>query len=116
MRRLLFFLTIAFLISCSTKKVTEMNITNNNSYPISVRVTTNNVSQTFENIKPGEKSVALYDWTALEKKDGQWVFRIQNDHTKGADEFTHGYYTNGELFNYVTLVSKGDQLKVQISE
>lgn len=110
------FWTLSFFISCSTKKVTEVSITNNNPYPISVKITTNNVSQTFENIKPDEKFVALYDWTKLEKRDGQWVFRIQNENNKGADEFTHGYYTNGELFNYLTLISKGDQLKVQISE
>lgn len=117
MRQLIFLLLVCFFISCSTKKVTEVSITNENAYPVSVRITTNNVSQTFSGIKPGEEKKVIYDWTALEKKaEGQWVFRIENENTKGADEFTHGYYNNGELFNYVTLVCKGDQLKVQISE
>ncbi len=116
MRNLVLLLCFLFCISCSTKKVTEFKITNSNTYPVSVKVTTNNVSATFANIRPGATFVGLYDWTLLEKKDGQWVFRIQNDQTKGADEFTHGYYTNGELFNYVTLVCLGDQLKVQITE
>jgi hypothetical protein len=104
------------MIACSNNKVTEITMINKNLYPISVFVTTNNVKQIFAGIKPNETFIGTYDWTALEKKDGQWIFRIQNDLTKGADEFTHGYYTNGELFNYVTLESQGDQLKVQISE
>lgn len=116
MKLLYVIFSLCLFSACSTKKVTEFNITNNNNYPISVKVTTNNVSQTFAGIKAGEKFTGLYDWTTLEKKEGQWVFRVQNDQTKGADEFTHGYYTNGELFNYVTLDCKGDQLKVQISE
>lgn len=116
MKNILFFIFLSLMAACSTNKVTEITITNNNPYPISVTVTTNNVKQIFAAIKPQEKFVGSYDWTSLEKKDGQWVFRIQNDQTKCADEFTHGYYTNGELFNYVSLESKGDQLKVQISE
>ena len=116
MRLIVAFFALVLFISCSTKTVTEVRITNENPYPISVKITTNNVSQTFAGIKPGEKFVGIYDWTTLEKKDGQWVFRIQNDNNKGADEYTHGYYTNGELFNYVTLICKGDQLKVQITE
>jgi hypothetical protein len=116
MRVLLFLFIISSLLSCSTNKVTEFKITNKNNYPISVKVTTNNIQQTFAGIQPEQTFVGNYDWTALEKKDGQWVFRIQNDITKGADEFTHGYYTNGELFNYVTLECQGDQLKVQITE
>lgn len=116
MRVLLLLVIISGLLSCSTNKVTEFKITNKNKYPISVEVRTNNIHQTFAGIQPEQNFVANYDWTLLEKKDGQWIFRIQNDLTKGADEFTHGYYTNGELFNYVTLESQGDQLKVQISE
>lgn len=116
MRILILFTAITFFISCSTRTVTEVRITNENPYPISVKITTNNVSQTFSGIKPKEEFTGIYDWTTLEKRDGQWVFRIENENNKGADEFTHGYYTNGELFNYVTLICKGDQLKVQISE
>ncbi len=116
MKVLLFLLIISGLAACSTNKVTEFKITNKNNYPISVQVTTNNIHQTFAGIQPGQTLVSNYDWTLLEKKDGQWVFRIQNDQTNGADEFSHGYYTNGELFNYVHLECKGDQLKVQIME
>ena len=116
MRNLIIIFCLAIFNSCSTKKVTEFRITNENAYPISVRVTTGNLSQTFASIMPNEKFTGIYDWTMLEKSDGEWVFRISNDQTGGADEFRHGYYTNGELYNYVTLISKGDQLKVQVTE
>ncbi len=109
-------LIFLFCVSCSTKKVTEFRITNENNYPINVKVSTGNVTQTFSGIKPAEQFTGIYDWTLLEKKDGEWLFSIENAQTGGAVDFHHGYYSNGELYNYVTLISKGDQLKVQVTE
>ena len=102
--------------ACSTEKVTHVKIINNNAFPISVNITTNNVKQSFTNIKPNETFEGIYNWTNLNKEDGQWQFDIINDVSKGMDSYKHGYFSHGELYNFLSLQCKGDQLKVDISQ
>ena len=107
---------VCLLSACSFKKVTEIQISNNNSYPISVTVKTNNIEQRYTAISPLSKTTKEYDWSTITKEDGQWVFFITNEHTSGIDSFSHGYYTHGELSNFAEVISEGSELKVRISE
>ncbi len=107
---------MVFFLSCSTNKVTEVQITNENDYPIAITVVALNSRQTFTDIKPHSEFNGIFDWTHIEKADGQWVFLVRNEQTRGVDSFSHGYFTNGELFSYAELVSKGSELRVKISE
>ena len=109
-------LMLVFLLSCSTHKVTEVNVTNENDYSIAVTVAALNCRQTFSHIKPHSEFSGLFDWTTIVQGEAQWVFLITNENTGGVDSFSHGYFTNGELFGFADLVSKGSELKVKISE
>jgi hypothetical protein len=113
-----FFALIGLLIlnACSTKKITEVSIKNENEYSIAVTVKAVNVSQTFAHIKPHTEFKGMFDWTQVEKKEGQWIFLIKNEQSNGVDSFSHGYFENGELAGYADLISKGSELKVKIYE
>ena len=108
--------TFLFLTSCSTRKVTEVTIKNQNEYPISVTVQTNNCKQIFSGVKAHGEYKGEYDWTTIERKEGQWIFKVKNDMNGQTDTFTHGYFTDGELNSFADLESKGSELKVRISE
>ncbi len=116
MRYFFSFLAIVSILSCSTNKVTEVKVTNENEYSIAVTVAALNCRQTFSNIKPHSEFSGVFDWTKIVKGEGQWVFLIKNESTGGVDSFSHGYFTNGELFGFADLVCKGSELKVKISE
>ncbi|HMN32661.1 MAG TPA: hypothetical protein PKA54_04755 [Chitinophagaceae bacterium] len=114
-----YFLSLLFsiiLFSCKMEKATKVEITNENDFPISVTIKTNNISHTYQNIKANETITEWYNWQGLDNNDGEWIFTVKNENTNGQDQYKHGYFTQGSLYNYVTLISKGDQLKVQISE
>jgi len=117
MMKTIFILFISFvLFSCNIEKASKIVITNNNNYPISVTIKTNNISQTFSGIKPNETKEEWYQWSGLNKEDGEWNFIIINETNQTKEEYSHGFFRDGTLYNYVTLISEGDQLKVQISE
>lgn len=114
--RIWYICSVLFIASCNTDKVTEVHILNENNYPISVKIITNNIDTIFKNIAPAEQFTGLYNWTKLQDSAGQWEFHIYNANTNNYDKFTHGYFKHGELSNYVDLECKGDQLKIKISE
>jgi uncharacterized protein YxeA len=116
MKYALFIIAILFATSCSTNKVSTVNIENRNPYPISITLKALNCQQTFSAIASGEKKQEKFDWTSIEKKEGQYVILVMNEQTKGVDSFSHGFYKNGELCGFVDLISEGSQLKIQLSE
>jgi len=116
MKNLLMLLALSLFISCSTNTVTEVKITNENEYPLSLTIKALNCRQTFSGIQPHTEFNGIFDWTSIEKADGEWIFLVKNENSGGVDSFSHGYFTNGELFNYADLTSKGSELKVRISE
>ncbi len=116
MKHITILIALSLLLSCSTNKVTEVKVTNENDYPIAVTIKANNSKQTFSGIKPHAEFTGVFDWTNIEKKEGQWIFFIKNEKTGGSDSFLHGYFTNGELNSFAELICNGSQLKVKISE
>ena len=96
--------------------MTEVSINNKNNYPISVRIKTNNVDTTYPQLQALTTVKNIFDWTALDKADGHWVFYITNNVNDMSDSFAHGYFSNGELNSFAELISEGNQLKVRISE
>ena len=116
MRYILAIIGCCMVLSCSTNKVTEVKIANENDYPLSVTIKALNSSQTFTGIQPHTEFNGVFDWTNIDKGDGEWIFLVKNESSGGVDSFSHGYFTNGELFSYAELVSKGSELKVKISE
>ncbi|MBK7763242.1 MAG: hypothetical protein IPI46_07695 [Bacteroidetes bacterium] len=111
---LLFCITI--LSACNFRNTTEFTIHNENDYAIDITVKTNNCDTTYANIKPKSELITEYDWTDIEKQDGQWIFVVKNSQNRGADSFAHGYFIAGELASFAELHSTGNQLKVRISE
>lgn len=106
---------ITCLFSCSYNKVSKVDIQNDNSYPITIMIKANNVSQRFGPIEAGQRVTQQFDWTKLNQEEGQFEFFVKNTKSGGEDHFTHGFIRHGELYNYIYLASKGDQLKVEIS-
>lgn len=114
---LFIFLTLLFgLLSCSMKKVTEVNIQNENDFPVRVTMVTNNVRETFPVLQPHTDWTGEFDWTRIEKKDGQWLIYVTDLRSGGTDSFAHGFFTQGELAGYAELICSGSQLKIKISE
>jgi hypothetical protein len=110
-----FLLSFMLLTSCNFNKVAKVDIVNSNPYPISIRMRTLNVEKSFESIPANSKITAEYDWTQLSKEEGQFIFFVTHSSTGQRDSFAHGFIRHGELYNYIYLDSKGDQLKVEIS-
>jgi hypothetical protein len=98
------------------KKITTVNIENRNAYPISLTLQTNNIRQTFEGIAPQSSKTFEYDWTTIEKREGEWIIVVCNADSKGCDSFAHGFFQHGELSSFADIISEGSQLKVKISE
>ena len=116
MKQILTSLCLLMLISCSNRKVTRVEIKNSNDYPISFMVKALNTKVSIEDILPGETKSAEFDWTVIEKKEGQWFLFVTNQKTGGTDSFAHGYFSHGELSNYLDAESMGSQLKVKVTE
>ena len=110
---LLFFLLLA---ACSMKKATRIEVVNKNPYAIDFTVKANNIRHTVQELKPGESRQEMMDWTAIEKVDGQWILLVRNLQSGGVDSFAHGFFTKGELSNFLDAESMGSQLKVKVSE
>jgi len=109
-------LCICLLISCSNRKVTKVEIKNSNQYPITFTVKALNTKVIIADVLPGDTKSAEFDWTDIEKKEGQWFLFVKNNQTGGTDSFAHGYFTHGELSNYLDAESMGSQLKVKVTE
>ncbi len=113
---ILSFFLIVTCFACSMNKVTEVTIKNENDFPIAVTLAANNCRQTFSPVEPNAAFKGIFDWTQIEKKDGQWIILVTNEQTGGTDSFAHGYFTQGELNSFAELIAKGSELKIKISE
>jgi len=116
MKLKIFALSLFVFCACNNRKVTQVHVTNNNAFPISFIIKANNSTQTFTGIKPHTDLTGEFDWTNIQKEDGQWFLFVENENTHGRDSFAHGYFTKGELSNYLDAISEGSQLKVKVSE
>lgn len=110
------FLSLMMLASCSMKKATRIEVVNKNPYAIDFTVKANNIRHTMLGLKPGESRQEMMDWTAIEQVDGQWILLVRNLQSGAEDSFAHGFFTNGELSNFLDAESMGGQLKVKVSE
>lgn len=102
-------------MSCSFDKDAKVDIENRNNFPVSISIEANNVKQVFGPIKPHDKIQDHFNWTNLNKDEGQFIFRVENMNTHNKDSFSHGFIRNGELYNYISLIAEGSELKVEIS-
>lgn len=105
----------SLFVSCNFSKVATLDIENRNNYPVSISVEANNVKQVFGPIAPHKKMQDQFNWTDLNKEEGQFIFRVENMTTHMKDSFSHGFIRNGELYNYISLIAEGSELKVEIS-
>lgn len=113
---MLMFILATMYVSCSMKKVTRVEFTNENSYAVDFKVQANNIELVMPNVAAGAKIEAQMDWTSIEQKDGQWIFWVKNSNTGTSDSFSHGYFEKGSLCNFLTASSAGSQLKVKLME
>jgi len=102
-----------FIIGCNFKKVTNVELTNRNNYPVTITIRTNNVEKSFPTIPPGETIRDIYEWTNLEDREGHWDIFVAS--SAGRDSFAHGYFTHAELTNYLEAISEGTELKIKLS-
>lgn len=112
-RKLIAFGFLLLFLACSIRKTTQVTLKNKNNYPIKITLRTLNVEQRFGSIAAGETLKAQFDWTELEKGDGSWIVIVESP--TGRDSFAHGYFTHGELTNYLEAEAEGDQLKIRLS-
>jgi hypothetical protein len=116
MKNIVLIFVLSVFVSCNQKSVTTVKVLNKNNFPVSFTVKANNCTMTIDDIASGQEKTQEFDWTTIEKKDGQWFLFVKNKQSGGVDSFAHGYFPNGELSNYLDVECMGDQLKVQVSE
>jgi hypothetical protein len=109
-----FGICLLFLIACSMDKATTVKVENKNNYPLKIKLTANNCSVDLA-LQANEKKDVELIWTNIEKKDGSYQL-ILNHGAQGIDTFEHGFFTNGELTNYLELVIEKHEVKVRASE
>jgi len=113
------FLFIAIFLgvfSCNFSKKANIQIKNNNEYPISLTFITNNIQQVYSKIEPNQKLNDSYDWTKLDKTDGEFLIVVKNELNNHVDTFHHGQFLHGELGNYIDIETIQGQLKVVVSD
>jgi hypothetical protein len=116
MKKIFFFLFSTILFTqCNFKKATTVNITNKNNYEISIKLDANNVTTGNVNVAANSKKETMLDWTAIDKKDGSYQLLV-NHEGQGVDTFSHGFFTAGELTNYLDIIVENHQVKVSASE
>lgn len=117
MKNTILFLAISiFAFACNFSKKANIQIKNNNEYPISLTFITNNIQQVYSKIEPTQKLNDSYDWTKLDKTDGEFLIVIKNENTNHVDTFHHGQFLHGELGNYIDIETNQGQLKVVVSD
>jgi hypothetical protein len=112
---LLFISAISFFAACNFKKATTVNITNKNNYALSIKLDANNVTTGDVKIEANSKKEVMLDWTNIDKKDGSYSLAV-NHIGQGVDTFSHGFFTAGELTNYLDIIVENHQVKVSASE
>jgi hypothetical protein len=112
----LFIIISLVAFACNFSKKANMQIKNNNEYPITLTFITNNIQQVYGKIEPNQKRNDTYDWTKLEKTDGEFLIVIKNEINQQVDTFHHGQYLKGELGNYIDIESYQGELKVVVSD
>ena len=107
---------ISTLLACNFERKASIQIKNNFEYPISLTFITNNIQQVYNDIKPNQQLKSTYDWTKLEKTDGEFLIIINHSTTHQKDTFHYGQYLNGELGNYIDIETHQNELKVVVSD
>jgi hypothetical protein len=100
--------------ACNLKKVTKVSLQNKNDYPLEITLKANNCKIEIK-AEANSKSEAMLDWTNIEKTDGSYQLMV-NHGRRNVDTFTHGYFTNGQLTNYLDLIIEKHEVKVSPSE
>jgi hypothetical protein len=112
---LLSLFALIFITQCNFKKATTISIQNKNNYNITIEVIANNISSNPIKVNANTKQESIMDWTNLEKKDGAYQLLVTHNNTE-TDTFSHGYYTSGELTNYIDIVVENHEVKISVSE
>jgi len=110
---ILLFLVVSFC-ACDFDKISKVYIENNNDYPISIELTTLNITQTYG---PVEAKGDLEDWftfTDINLEDGRYVLKVTHHNTGRVQPYASGNYHDGDLGNYFHFISEGNDLKVHI--
>jgi hypothetical protein len=106
-------LLVTIFTGCGFDNVTRVQVTNNNNYPISIYVQANNVHTTIA-VPAMQKVEQQLIFTNIEKVDGSYTTLVTHNN-QGTDSFNHGYFTNGELANYLELIVNGHEVKARAS-
>jgi hypothetical protein len=106
---------IVLFAQCNFKKATTITVQNNNSYPIAVTVIANNISSSAIAVAPNAKQESLMDWTNINKSDGAYQLLVTHNNTE-TDTFSYGYFTSGELTNYIDIKVQNHEVKISVSE
>jgi hypothetical protein len=113
MRLLAFLFSLIIFTACNATKASKVKVINNNNHPITFVITTLNKIYSCD-VAAKQTHEGLFTWTDITKADGD--YKIKVTHPSGADEYNTGYYTNGELSNYLNFTVNGDQVVADISE
>lgn len=113
MRILAILFSLIVFTACNATKASKVHVVNNNNHPITVVITTLNKTYTCD-VPSKQAHDGLFTWTDITKADGD--YKIKVTHPTGAFEYNTGYYTNGELSNYLNFTINGDQVVADISE
>ncbi len=106
--------SVYLFTACNLTKVSHVNITNTNGEPCFVRITANNVTETFGPIAAGASLQQDWKWKNIEPKNGELSFSLLNSQQQEVGHYKYGVFEQGELYNYFTLEVRGVEMLVKI--
>jgi hypothetical protein len=107
-------LLLVSLTACNMKKVSKVTVQNNNAVPHSLSIQANNISLNATNIAAGQSIEQDWEWSNIDKKDGEHVFILKDAKGNVLGNYPYGAFEKGELHGYYFIIIAGDSLNVKI--
>ena len=105
---------VVCLISCDLNKYTKVYIDNQNDFPITVNLKTNNIETEFR-VAANSTIDTLRKFTDITYEDGEWEVTLKNANTNELiKKHNHGKFYQGDLANSFSMKTKGNFIQFSV--
>jgi uncharacterized protein YegP (UPF0339 family) len=81
---------------------------------MAVLVKANNISHLVGPVPAGKLVESTMEWTTIDKKDGSFIIQLQDANGQIIQNYEHGYFEKGELYNHIDMIVEGIVVKIKI--